>query len=279
MSITSLEKLQKMSIYTESREPQAVESAHVEYTPEQQAGIAARDLIQPENTVDGSGRDVIKTNQRSTGADFDSDLADRWAAEADAANAAMKARESLAEQNAQIDYDRLTSRGKRDYLERTYQPQLVAAKARFEAACDQLEEARTTLEGERLQHQIEYANNGNHPDVRWFYVSGPTHFKAMLHAGEFTKDGYKMIDTRNGGTNVICIPADVPNLMSYADSPEAKQYAEMKVSSRLASLENAQKRAAVELTELQNTVRQKWDAITDFESLFQSTVKRSSSKK
>lgn len=228
-----------------------------------------------------NGATYIKQDQ-STFLDSDDSLTERIQQEAVNHQATEQIKSEQAELDRQADYDELMPSEKRLALERHWTPIIQKLALEHEEACDAVTEFEDDQSRYRAQIQANFAYNCKHPDVRTIQCMGDNHFQHLMQSGQLQPEGYKMVDRRSmGGLShkLVFIPQNVPSLMHYADSDEAKAASQIDYDRDHRRLIDRRKKAAVKLTEAKQRARDQLAAIPTFEQLISDAVKKSAAKK
>lgn len=209
--------------------------------------------------------------------DLNDQLVDEYQERADAQNRMIQAEEDAKADDARNVESLLTATERRINLERYFTPILKDLTAKHIEACDRVTEFESDEIRFRAIIQNNWAFEGKHPDVKRLYSSGPHHFKHMLTSGDFNIEGYKLADQRGTTGNasiVFLIPSSVNSLMSFSDSPEAKEFSQNEYQRDLERLITKRKQAALKLNENKKAAREALAAIPSFDDLISDSVKR-----
>lgn len=206
----------------------------------------------------------------------DEDAFKRSQSEADVINNAV--------QTVQDELAGMTSTEAKIYLEQKYRPMLNLAIHNHREACDHVTRYEDNAEGTKAALRGEYAGSLRHPEIKKINVAGAEHLSHLVRSGSLNIDGFRLVDSSalnmnlgavtNTRMTLVYIPVERESLMSYADTEEARDYADREYRYKLERLITARKKAAVQLEELRNEVAEKWSGIPDFESMLVSTVRK-----
>ncbi|MDU6439069.1 MAG: hypothetical protein E6559_04015 [Pantoea sp.] len=223
-----------------------------------------------------NGATHIKQNQ-TTFLDSDDTAVEIIQREVDSEQATLQLSQTHAELDRQYDYDELMPSEKRLALERHWTPIIQKLASEHEEACNAVAEFEGDQSRYRAQIQANFAYNCKHPDVRTIQCMGDNHFQHLMQSGQLQPEGYKMVDRRSMGGlthKLVFIPQNVPSLMHYADSDEAKAFSQVEYNHDLQRLIQKRKNAAVALTQAKQRARDALAAIPTFEDLISEVVKR-----
>ena len=178
----------------------------------------------------------------------------------------------------------MTSFEAKNYLEEKYKPLLTAAINAHKSACDEVSRLEDNADGKKAAWRGEYAASLRHPEIKRVTVAGAEHLSHLVRSGAINIEGFKLVDSSalnmnlgavsNTRMTLVYIPQGRDSLMSYADTEEARDYAEREYRYKLSRLISSRKRAAMKLEALRNEVAEKWSGIQDFESMFASTIRK-----
>lgn len=178
----------------------------------------------------------------------------------------------------------MTSFEAKNYLEEKYKPLLTAAINAHKSACDEVSRLEDNADGEKAALRGEYAASLRHPEIKRVTVAGAEHLSHLVRSGSINIEGFKLVDSSalnmnlgavtNTRMTLVYIPQERDSLMSYADTEEARDYAEREYRYKLSRLISSLKRAAMKLEALRHEVAEQWNGIPDFESMFSSNVRK-----
>lgn len=212
-----------------------------------------------------------------TQADTDDTIADKLQAEAELFNAMQRETQQQDAEDQQQSFDQLFPSEQRLAIESYYTPIIKKLTADHIATCNAVSDFESDELRYRAQIQANFAYNCKHPDVRTIQCMGDNHFQHLMQSGQLQPEGYKMVDRRSmGGLShkLVFIPQNVPSLMHYADSDEAKAFSQVEYDRDLQRLIQKRKNAAVALTQAKQKARDALAAIPTFEDLISEVVKR-----
>lgn len=191
--------------------------------------------------------------------------------DAEAVKLRSEAEQQEQQRLAQERYDDMTSTEKRIFIEQKYIPLIEQAESEHAAACDAIEDFTANEQSFKELAQRNFAFMCKHPDVRIIACSGEYHRNFLLKSGELYKDGYRPVDQRD--KRIICIPAGVPDLLSYAASPEAVASAQADFDRAKDKLIRNRDKAAVRFVAIKAEAQTLWDSVKDITSYFDTKPK------
>jgi len=209
--------------------------------------------------------------------DMDQEAMEASQRHSDALNQIERDRVEQSITSDRMSFEDLYPSEQRLWVERHYTDLIRKLDKAHVEACDAVTDFENSELTFRGRIQAEYAFTGKHPDVKVIYCAGDEHFKHLITSGELNVDGYKMVDKRTttgNASQLFLIPQSVPNLLSYADSSEAKALSQTEYQRDLDRLISKRKAAAVQLTETKKAARESLAAIPTFEDLVSDVVKR-----
>ncbi|HDC4536578.1 TPA: hypothetical protein O8U17_002531 [Enterobacter asburiae] len=178
----------------------------------------------------------------------------------------------------------MTSTEARIYIEKKYKPLLVTAIHQHKESCDNVEHFESGADSFKATERARYAYELKHPEIQKIACAGATHLQSLMQSGVLNRDGYKLADNRpvtmslNGVTSqrstIILIPVTRASLLDYAETVEAKEYAEEVYQRDLKRLLSLRNQSAVKLQELRDKISAKWDSVSDFEGMFRSGIRK-----
>jgi hypothetical protein len=266
------------------------------YSASSSTGVPYADTVKNYNvdTKNVGNTAVIREHTPIGIVDSDTDLAERFQREADTKRAMISSEAQQLEAEIDFEAGQLSPFEQRINLEKYYTPIIKALTAKHVEACDAVEEFESDQLRFRASLQAEFAYRLRHPDIITKVVQGDYHFNQMLSGGHIDVEGYRLIERRsNGGAismvtgnvmpaqgsfTLVYIPIGVPNLMSYAQSPEAIAASQHEYNRDLQRLIAKRKAAAVKLTEIKQSARAALAAIPSFDDLISDSVKRALKK-
>lgn len=227
-------------------------------------------------------------------ADSDDSLVERFQREADTKQSLITDEAQQLEEELSFETEQLSPLEKRINLERYYTPILLELTAKHVQACENVEEFESDQLRFRAKVQAEYAFRLKHPDVKTKLVQGDHHFNTLLSAGHIDIEGYRLVERRSNGGGIsmatgtvmpaqgsftlVYIPIGVPNLQSYAQSPQAVTASLHEYNRDLQRLIQKRKQAAVALSEAKQSARDALNSIQSFDDLISDSVKRALKK-
>jgi hypothetical protein len=266
------------------------------YSASSSTGVPYADTVKNYNVdIKNVGNTAIVKNHAPIGiADSDTDLAERFQREADAQQAMITDEAKQRDEEIDFETQQLTPLEQRINLEHYYVPIIKSLSAKHVQACDDVEDFESSELAYRAKVQAEFAFRLKHPDVKTLQVQGDYHFNTLLSAGHLDIEGYKLVERRSNGGGVsmasgtvqqvqgsftlVFIPVSAPNLMSYAQSPEAVAASQREYDRDLQRLIQKRKAAAVKLTEIKRSARDALNAFPSFDDLISDSVNRATRK-
>ncbi|MEC3939627.1 hypothetical protein VOF76_26370, partial [Leclercia adecarboxylata] len=166
----------------------------------------------------------------------------------------------------------LTSTEARIEIERKYKPLLTQLIHQHKEACDNVTRLEDGKDAYCARVRGRYASELKHPEIKRLEVAGVEHFNHLVRSGSLQIEGYHLVENRpvgmNGRSTLIFIPSSKNSLFAYAETEEAKSYADDDYQRELKRHISKRNAAARELTELQNTVSDLWNSVEDFSQMF-----------
>lgn len=212
-----------------------------------------------------------------TQADTDDTIADKLQAEAELFNAMQRETQQQDAEDHQQSFDQLFPSQQRLAIESYYTPIIKKLTKEHQSACDAVIEFENDELNYRAQIQAKWAYELKHPDIKTMFAAGEYHFNTMLKDGLYNIEGYRLAERRsNGGlsSTLVFLPHNIPNVMFYANSDEARQFSKIEYDRDLQRLIQKRKNAAVALTQAKQKARDALAAIPTFEDLISEVVKR-----
>ena len=180
-------------------------------------------------------------------------------------------------------------------VEEYWTPIITKLIREHQTACGDVEDYEASEDTYRARLQAEFAFNLKHPDIKTLQIMGDYHFNTLLANGSLNIEGYKLCERRSNGGGIqivngalapsqgsftlVYVPVDVPNVMHYAQSPEAITYSQKLYDADLQRLIQKRKAVSVKLTEAKKKARDQLSTITTFDQLISDSVKRAVNKK
>jgi hypothetical protein len=226
--------------------------------------------------------------------DSDDSLVERIQREVDTKQSLISSEAQQREEELIFETEQLLPSEQRINLERYYTPIIKSLSAKHVEACDAVEEFESSETAYRAKVQAEYAYHLKHPDIVTKQVAGDHHFNTLLSGGHIDIEGYRLVERRSNGGGVsmvtgnvmpaqgsftlVYIPISVPNLMSYAQSPQAIAASLHEYNRDLQRLIQKRKQAAIALSEAKQSARDALNSIQSFDDLISDSVKRALKK-
>lgn len=184
-------------------------------------------------------------------------------AQADAINAMVTVNDEFAG---------LTSTEARIEIERKYKPLLTQLIHQHKEACDNVARLEDGKDSYCARVRGRYVSELRHPEIKRLDVAGVEHFNHLVRSGSLQIEGYHLVENRpvgmNGRSTLIFIPTSKNSLFAYAETDEAKSYADDEYQLELKRQISKRNAAARELTELQTVVSELWNSVEDFSQMF-----------
>ncbi len=225
--------------------------------------------------------------------DTDQELADKLQSIADAQNLSLQV--NADDDERQKTFDQLFPSEQRRMVEEYWTPIITLLTREHQTASDDVEDFESSEGTYRARLQAEFAFNLKHPDIKTLQVQGDYHFNTLLANGLLNIEGYKLCERRSNGGGVqivngalapaqgsftlVYVPVNVPNVMHYAQSPEAIAYSQKLYDADLQRSIQKRKAVSVKLTEAKKKARDQLSTITTFDQLISDSIKRAVNKK